>query len=136
MKRFFWIILAALVILPLAVVGCKSKVENPAEAPEALLTAETAPAVPEPAETVASEAIPPTAAPEMAAKAAPAPADRNKEIQIALKNAGFYTGAIDGKIGPKTKEAISQFQKASGLKVDGKAGPKTWTELQKHLTIR
>jgi peptidoglycan hydrolase-like protein with peptidoglycan-binding domain len=74
----------------------------------------------------------------MAAKpaAAPASADRNKEIQIALKNAGFYAGAIDGKIGPKTKEAIREFQKAKGLRADGKVGSKTWAELQKHLTIQ
>ena len=143
MKKVFWTILAAaLVILPLAVIGCKSKVENVTEAPiaetpEALSTAEVAP---EPAETVASETIPPTAAPEIAKTAAglaaPAKEGRDKEIQIALKNAGFYAGPIDGKIGPKTKEAIREFQKARGLKADGKIGPKTWAELQKHLTAR
>jgi peptidoglycan hydrolase-like protein with peptidoglycan-binding domain len=54
-----------------------------------------------------------------------------KEIQAALKNAGYYTGAVDGKIGPKTKKAIEEFQKANGLKVDGKVGPKTWAILSK-----
>lgn len=51
------------------------------------------------------------------------------EIQTALKNAGFYSGSIDGKIGPKTKKAIEEFQKANGLKADGKVGPKTWEAL-------
>jgi peptidoglycan hydrolase-like protein with peptidoglycan-binding domain len=55
------------------------------------------------------------------------------EIQTALKNAGFYTDKIDGKIGPKTKKAIEDFQGANGLKVDGKVGSKTWEALSKHL---
>jgi peptidoglycan hydrolase-like protein with peptidoglycan-binding domain len=55
------------------------------------------------------------------------------EIQTALKNAGFYTGAIDGKIGPKTKKGITEFQKSQSLVVDGKVGPKTWEVLSKYL---
>jgi peptidoglycan hydrolase-like protein with peptidoglycan-binding domain len=56
------------------------------------------------------------------------------EIQTALKNAGYYAGSIDGKIGPKTKAAIEEFQKASGLTADGKVGPKTWQALGAYLT--
>lgn len=56
-----------------------------------------------------------------------------KSIQTALKNAGFYSGAIDGKIGRKTKEAIKEFQKANGLKSDGVVGKQTWVKLQKYL---
>jgi peptidoglycan hydrolase-like protein with peptidoglycan-binding domain len=56
-----------------------------------------------------------------------------KEIQKALKNAGFDPGAIDGKIGPKTKQAIKEFQRVKGLKVDGVVGSKTWGELEKYL---
>lgn len=56
------------------------------------------------------------------------------EIQTALGHAGFYAGKIDGKIGPKSKQAIEDFQKANGLKVDGKVGPKTWEALSRHLT--
>ena len=55
------------------------------------------------------------------------------EIQTALKNAGFYTGAIDGKIGPVSKKAIESFQKENGLTADGKVGPKTWEALSKYL---
>jgi peptidoglycan hydrolase-like protein with peptidoglycan-binding domain len=58
----------------------------------------------------------------------------SKEIQTALKNAGLYEGAIDGKIGPKTQEAIKKFQQENNLKVDGKVGPKTWAVLKKYLT--
>jgi murein L,D-transpeptidase YcbB/YkuD len=57
------------------------------------------------------------------------------EIQTALKNAGFYTGSIDGKIGPKSKKAIEDFQKANGLKADGKVGPKTWEAMSKHSSV-
>jgi peptidoglycan hydrolase-like protein with peptidoglycan-binding domain len=56
------------------------------------------------------------------------------EIQTALKNAGFYTGNIDGKIGPKSKKAIEEFQKANGLKADGKVGAKTWEAMSKHTS--
>lgn len=48
-----------------------------------------------------------------------------REIQQALAAAGFDPGAIDGKMGPKTKAAITAFQRARGLKVDGIAGPQT-----------
>lgn len=56
-----------------------------------------------------------------------------KDIQTALRNAGFYSGAIDGKIGRKTKEAIKEFQKSNGLKADGIIGKQSWGKLQKYL---
>jgi peptidoglycan hydrolase-like protein with peptidoglycan-binding domain len=55
------------------------------------------------------------------------------EIQTALKNVGLYGGPLDGKIGPLTKKAIEDFQKANGLEADGKVGPKTWALLSTHL---
>ena len=55
------------------------------------------------------------------------------DIQTALKHAGFYEGKIDGKIGPMSKKAITEFQKANNLPADGKVGPKTWAALSKHL---
>lgn len=56
-----------------------------------------------------------------------------KEIQIALKNAGFDPGAIDGRLGPRTQQAVKEFQRAKGLKIDGKVGPQTWAELGRYL---
>ena len=57
-----------------------------------------------------------------------------KQIQRALRSAGFYQGPVDGKIGPKTKEAIKSFQKANGLKADGIVGKRTSAELNKYLS--
>jgi murein L,D-transpeptidase YcbB/YkuD len=147
-KKFVVVTVSALTIVSIALFGCKAKVEAPSEeikveatatdaAPQSdmMLTAQQA--VVEPAASVATETIPPTATVQEAktkASAIVAPAtDRNKDVQTALKNAGFYTGSIDGKIGPKTKSAIQEFQKAKGLKVDGKIGPKTWAEMEKYL---
>ncbi len=57
-----------------------------------------------------------------------------RQIQKALKSAGFYQGAIDGKIGSKTKSAIIKFQKAHSLKADGVVGKRTSMELNKYLS--
>ena len=53
-------------------------------------------------------------------------------VQQALTDWGFgaIVGDIDGKNGPKTKEAVKQFQAAMGLAADGIAGPKTWAALK------
>lgn len=56
-----------------------------------------------------------------------------KEIQQALKNAGIYQGAVDGKIGPRTREAVKEFQRIQGLKVDGVVGRQTWEKLLPYL---
>ena len=56
-----------------------------------------------------------------------------KDIQTALKSAGYYDGPIDGKFGQKTSTAITEFQKANGLKQDGKVGPQTWLKLSEYL---
>lgn len=56
-----------------------------------------------------------------------------KQIQQALKNAGYYDGNVDGKIGPKTSAAIKQFQKDMGLKADGISGKNTKEKLLKYL---
>ncbi|MDD2690142.1 MAG: peptidoglycan-binding protein [Candidatus Omnitrophica bacterium] len=56
-----------------------------------------------------------------------------KQIQIALKNAGYEPGAIDGKMGKQTRDAIKAFQRANNLSADGKVGRKTWGLLKVHL---
>ncbi|OIO32617.1 MAG: hypothetical protein AUJ70_05115 [Candidatus Omnitrophica bacterium CG1_02_40_15] len=56
-----------------------------------------------------------------------------KDIQTALKKAGFNPGSLDGKMGPRTRQAIKDFQKSKGLVPDGAVGPKTWASLSKYL---
>lgn len=58
--------------------------------------------------------------------------ERIKEIQVYLKNAGFYSGRIDGVKGRNTRKAIKEFQHANGLAADGIVGPKTWELLSKY----
>ena len=48
-----------------------------------------------------------------------------KQEQRFLKEQGFYTGNIDGKYGPATKQATKEFQKSQHLEIDGKFGPRT-----------
>ena len=55
------------------------------------------------------------------------------DIQRALTKAGFDLGAIDGKMGPKTKKAIQAFQKEHNLTVDGIVGAKTWEKLKTYI---
>jgi len=70
---------------------------------------------------------------EMTEKGASADTITKKQIQKALKNAGYYDGVIDGKIGPKTRAAIMEFQKNMDLKADGIAGRNTKEKLLKYL---
>lgn len=56
-----------------------------------------------------------------------------KLIQTALKNAGYFQGSVDGKIGRKTRLAVREFQKANNLHADGKVGKNTWIVLKEYL---
>ena len=55
------------------------------------------------------------------------------DVQTALKNAGFYKGSVDGKIGQQTKKAIESFQRKHNLTADGVIGRRTWEELKVYL---
>ena len=142
MKKILFFIAASALIVPIALFGCKGKVEKQQEAglegtePPVAEEFQSA-ALQEPSQTVATETIPPTASLDTTGTSTAVPQagveDRAMKIQGALKTAGFYTGAIDGKIGPNTIRAIKEFQSAKGLAVDGKVGPRTWAELEKYL---
>ncbi len=41
------------------------------------------------------------------------------EVQKALQAAGFYSGPLDGQLGPVTMDAITAYQKSKGLAADG-----------------
>ena len=57
-------------------------------------------------------------------------AHKPKKIQSALKRAGFYSGTVNGQLGPSTIRAIKKFQRANHLHADGVVGPITWEKLQ------
>ena len=56
------------------------------------------------------------------------------DLQRALRGAGYFDGEIDGKVEPKSREAIRAFQKDHGLTPDGVCGRKTWDALKTYLS--
>lgn len=50
-------------------------------------------------------------------------------LQTILTDLGYNCGAIDGKFGQATYQAVVDFQKDNGLKVDGIVGKNTWMKL-------
>lgn len=53
------------------------------------------------------------------------------DLQYRLQVLGYYQDDLDGSYGPKTYQAVRQFQKNYGLTVDGVAGENTWRALKK-----
>jgi len=135
MKRLF--VFAAAVLMLAALSGCGKKQEMEELQPITMESLSTAPA-PAPVPVVPdvkSPAMEVPATKELVPLPPQGPFNPTAtDIQTALKNAGFYTGNVDGKIGPKSKKAIEDFQQAHNLKADGKVGPKTWEALSKYLT--
>lgn len=52
-----------------------------------------------------------------------------RAVQKRLKELGYYSGSADGDFGPKTEEAVKEFQRANGLTADGKVGEKTLAKM-------
>lgn len=69
------------------------------------------------------------------ASATPSIKPTTREIQQALKNAGFYQGAVDGKMGTQTREAVKEFQRVHGLRDDGVVGKQTWAKLRAYADL-
>ncbi len=57
-----------------------------------------------------------------------------KRIQQALKDAGYDPGSIDGKIGPKTRKAIAEFQSEHNFNAGGGIDVQTWLALGDSIT--
>lgn len=76
-----------------------------------------------PAAALAQQQQPQGQAPEPQAQAQQAAADpyaeRNKRVQEALRQRGFYDGPVNGEIGPNTQAAIAQFQLSLPMPVSG-----------------
>lgn len=78
--------------------------------------------------------------PALTAPAAPLkPGDQGaavRRLQRALAQLGYSPGTIDGQYGPSTTQAVSRFQRASGLAVDGILGTNTLRALTRALATR
>jgi len=80
---------------------------------------------------VIKEAIPAIvkAADELASAESTQAADPRK-IQAELARLGYYTGPIDGDVGPKTRSALRKFQRENGLPDTGWPDPATSKKLE------
>jgi peptidoglycan hydrolase-like protein with peptidoglycan-binding domain len=59
-----------------------------------------------------------------------------KNVQLALRKAGYNPGKVDGQMGTGTRNAIKSFQKDNGLAPDGRLGLKTMKALLPHVIVR
>jgi peptidoglycan hydrolase-like protein with peptidoglycan-binding domain len=48
-----------------------------------------------------------------------------KKVQESLRDKGYYTGKVDGVLGPRTRKGIRQYQKSENLPVTGKLDAET-----------
>ncbi len=48
-----------------------------------------------------------------------------KKVQETLRDKGYYTGQIDGILGPQTRAGIRQYQKSENLQVTGRLDAET-----------
>jgi peptidoglycan hydrolase-like protein with peptidoglycan-binding domain len=52
------------------------------------------------------------------------------ELQLVLSTLGYKPGPIDGKPGPRTRDALKQFQKDAGLSATGVLDAETTRRLR------
>lgn len=56
-----------------------------------------------------------------------------RDVQKALKEAGYDPGPLDGRMGALTKAALERFQRANKLRVTGSTTRATWRLLKRYL---
>jgi peptidoglycan hydrolase-like protein with peptidoglycan-binding domain len=74
--------------------------------------------------------------PKVYSRARPASSTPEIEVQEGLTMRGFYVGAVDGRIGARTREAIKRYQRESNLPVDGQVTPELAQRLREDRTTR
>jgi peptidoglycan hydrolase-like protein with peptidoglycan-binding domain len=119
-------VLAAAWVMALG--GCAAPADSPraADPPPA-----PAPAAPPPAAALSPAPAAPEPAKPAPEPAAPAAATMSvKELQETLTALGYAPGPIDGKPGPRTREALKQFQKSAGLPATGALDAETTERLR------
>ena len=60
--------------------------------------------------------------------------DQITQAQNMLKQRGFYTGELDGKLTPDTRAGLRKYQEAEGLKVTGTLNAVTLQKMSITLT--
>jgi peptidoglycan hydrolase-like protein with peptidoglycan-binding domain len=55
--------------------------------------------------------------------------DEIRQVQIVLKEKGFFTGEPDGVLGPRTTQALIAFQRQQGFEASGRIDSRTVTAL-------
>ena len=55
--------------------------------------------------------------------------EKVKAVQQALGDKGHHPGSVDGRMGPKTQQALRDFQKTQGMKATGHLDTKTMQSL-------
>ncbi|MBX3597037.1 MAG: peptidoglycan-binding protein [Rhizobiaceae bacterium] len=71
---------------------------------------------------------PETRTPEVA-RPAPMIDEQLQSVQSALKQLGYYSGEVDGLVGPNTSAAISAYQQRTGMAVTGKVDARLLKDL-------
>jgi hypothetical protein len=57
-----------------------------------------------------------------------------RAIQAELQRAGYDVGPVDGRLGPRTREAIRQYEQQNGLAVDGSPSQALLDRMRAHPT--
>ena len=136
MKKFYWVALAGMIIFA---IGCGQKPSDMSSSEQIMGNEEII--ISDEDDTVSEDSLTSSKAdellltPQTSADVTSSMIEKptDEQIQQALQNAGLYQGSIDGKLGPKSKRAIREFQEQNGLTVDGKVGKKTWAKLGSYL---
>jgi osmotically inducible lipoprotein OsmB len=55
--------------------------------------------------------------------------DTIKAVQSKMRTAGLYKGQVDGIVGPKTRDAVEQYQSQAGLQQSGRLDQRTLAKL-------
>jgi peptidoglycan hydrolase-like protein with peptidoglycan-binding domain len=90
----------------------------PAPAPRKVALKPTVPAAPAP--PAIATPVPPQRPDTAAVRTR---SDLVASIQRELAQLGYYDGVVDGLLGPRTDQAIREFEKAQGLKISGEPSP-------------
>ena len=74
--------------------------------------------------------------PKVYSRSRPATPTPEVEVQEGLTMRGFYVGAVDGRIGERTRAAVRRYQQEANLPVDGQVTPALAQRLREDTATR